>query len=222
MQSNRRALLVLVAACGLPLSVFLAHELAERGAFSRVAVPPRPRPASLSVSTQDAPLERPTAAQSTARPSADDRRIGDALTRAFALADEETPVLKTARDVDRYLDVLETRARRSGAVTVMEVQPGVEAISGLARSLDPAAVTEKIARFTEHMARLSAELDRRDTSAPSEDLGDLRARVRGARDQGERRKALDDYARATSTLPEERRLAELAELNTLASQSTNP
>jgi hypothetical protein len=127
----------------------------------------------------------------------------------------EVAPLKGAGEVERYLGDLEARARRNRRVTALEVEPGVEAIQRLAGEIGPERTQEKLATFTQTMARLSAELDGRDRPAPPTDFNDLARRIEAAR--GDERNALiRRYDEATRGLPPEEQQREIERLNRLA------
>lgn len=93
------------------------------------------------------------------------------------VAENELSPIVTARDLDRYLADLEVRARRNGQVTMLEVEPGVQAIRKIESQSGPERVMERIADFRGRMAVLSAHLDGRDGPVPPPDIDDLARQI---------------------------------------------
>jgi hypothetical protein len=71
----------------------------------------------------------------------------------------EVAPLKTPQEVDHYLAELSARAKRNRHVGALEVMPGIRAIRQLGPEIGTERVEEKVAEFTQLMAKLSAEFD---------------------------------------------------------------
>jgi hypothetical protein len=89
----------------------------------------------------------------------------DVRPEIIAKVEQDRPRLTTSGDVDRYLQELESTARRKHQVTALEVEPGMQAIRDL--QLEPDAMLRRQHDFAQHMATLSAELDHRDPNPPA-------------------------------------------------------
>ena len=81
----------------------------------------------------------------------------------------EVPGLDTEAKVDRYLVVLEGRAREKRRVTALEVEPAMAAIDNLRPVLGHPKTDRKRDSFALAMSRLSAELSQ--GGAPKPDTG---------------------------------------------------
>jgi hypothetical protein len=128
------------------------------------------RPAGAQLDGAPSPPSQPTTTEAPAPPprraNDDDKPEPETAPRNIRAEVEQKveadrPRLNSAHDVDSYLVDLEARARRNGRVTALEIEPGVMAIREHEAQLGPDQALQKTAEFTQKMARLSAELDKR-------------------------------------------------------------
>jgi len=169
-----------------------------------------------SIAAQEAPAPSPSvtpsprAAASALAVPVPARRV-DVLAQARELVTEKASSLETEKDVDKFLDQLESQARTRGEVSAMDVEPGFMAIADLAPQIGPEKAAEKRGMFAHQMSQLAVRL--RGTSAEKpEDLVVLGQRIRATEDAEARNALVNRYAEAVSKLPDEDRLAELPKL----------
>jgi hypothetical protein len=112
--------------------------------------------------------------------------------------------------LDRFLDVLEARARAQGKVTALEVEPGIAMIER--HSSDP----EEIARFSERMQRLQQELSAgtaKPDTAPNVALEAVLERAARAGGDAERQALVREYLEAVHRLPDAQQATAIERLN---------
>jgi hypothetical protein len=75
------------------------------------------------------------------------------------LIETEVRPLKSAAEVERYLALLEQRARERGRVSALEVEPGLEAIRENTDQIGPASALQLSVTFSEKMKNLGKTLN---------------------------------------------------------------
>jgi hypothetical protein len=173
------------------------------GAFELLAhVRAKRTPASVSGAEVAAPSSDEPARQSTMR---------DLVEQAIATARVRAP-----SELDGYLAELESRARARGAVTALEIEPGLAAANDLGGA-------ERAREFSARMRALQKELGP-DAPAPRAGMPELEptaanlsAALAGiAASSGDERGArVRQYIDATAGLPDEEQVARHIELNAL-------
>jgi hypothetical protein len=133
---------------------------------------------------------------------------------------EASPV-SSAAQLDRYLDGLVEQARKKGAVTALEVEPGLAMIMKF--SEDP----EKHAAFSRRMVDLQSELSGRKPEPPPDPktLADKIVTLTDSikKTEGEQKQVLiKEYLAAAQQLPEDQMNDAMAKLNAIAGQHTPP
>jgi len=135
---------------------------------------------------------------------------------AIRKAIEEAPV-RAEVDVAPYLDALERRAREQGAVTALEVQPGIAIIKNYVAEPDA-----EIERFSERMLKLQRSLqDPRERTQPpplerQRQLERLAGDITHARSETEKQASIAEYLKHAAALDPEAHDAALQRLNAIA------
>ena len=119
--------------------------------------------------------------------------------------------VRTERDLDRYLDGLEAKARAQGSVTALEVQPGVMAIRKAPYTEDGERRMQRVMEFSDRMAKLSAQLRGASDTPVSLPSLDAIKNASGA----DRTQLIDKYLEGSRRLGPEQRQEANQQLNDL-------
>jgi hypothetical protein len=121
--------------------------------------------------------------------------------------------------LDRFLEMLEARARAQGKVTALEVEPGIAMIE--LHSKDP----EEVSRFSERMQRLQEEFARagaKPDGGASPTPEDLLSRMAQAKNDSDKQALVRQFLQTVSELPAERQAHALERLNAVAGSKIAP
>jgi hypothetical protein len=139
-----RALILIASSVLVALAGLLIYEL-RAGA----------RPHDVAVATPPVPQAEP------ATPAALPPPLPDARPQIRRAIEAIAPTLETPRDLDRYVESVEQRARREHRLAAVDVEPAFEAIRRMRSQIGAERAMQLQAQYIEKLNRLSAEIELR-------------------------------------------------------------
>jgi hypothetical protein len=222
MRSRKVALAVTSLAVGLlaVLSFWHPSRRGDQTAAMEAAPTPEALPfagRALQLATSAAPPAEASAASPTARPASSEVREDPTALRDHVqrIVESEVAALDSVAGLRSYLAELEKRAAAKGRVSLVEIEPGLEAIRKFQQELGEHGAAEASAEFSTRMQKLSQALTPAAFAAPraaAAERGSLLEAARTGRDEITRELAIKTYLDAIDGLPPEEKAGAIASL----------